>query len=150
MLTPGHFLVFDSLLAPPEPADMDLSLAARFSTVQRLAKSCWLRLKSDWLANLQSRPKWAREEENLQVNDLVLIKDDHLPSNQWARGRIVEVHPGDDQLVRVVTVRTANGTYRRCVSKISKLPIQQSHSIDKDTEKSTDTHQLPTYNISSV
>lgn len=150
VLTPGHFLVFDSLLAPPEPADMDLSLAARFSTVQRLAKSCWSRLKSDWLSNLQSRPKWAREEENLQINDLVLIKDDRLPSNQWARGRIIEIHPGDDQLVRVVTVRTADGTYRRCVSKISKLPIQQSHSIAKDIEKSTDIHQFPVYNISSV
>lgn len=128
VLTPGHFLIGDSLIAPPEPADIDLSLAARFSTVQRLAKQFWSRWKSDWLGHLQSRSKWAKEESNLCVNDLVLIKDDRLPSNQWARGRIVEIHPGSDQLVRVVTVRTATGTYRRCVSKISKLPMQDNYT----------------------
>ena len=88
-----------------------------------------MRWKSDWLSHLQSRPKWAKEAENLQVNDLVLIKDDRLPSNQWAKGRIIELHPGDDQLVRVVTVRTTDGQYRRCISKISKLPNQYHHSI---------------------
>lgn len=135
VLTPGHFLIGDSLLAPPEPADMDLSLAARFSTIQRLVKTFWVRWRSDWLSHLQSRPKWAREESNLRVNDLVLIKDDRLPSNQWARGRIVELHPGDDQLVRVVTVRTAEGTYRRCVSKISKLPIQEDFSMPEPAKQ---------------
>lgn len=135
VLTPGHFIIGDSLLAPPEPAEIDLSLAARFSTVQRLAKTFWLRWKSDWLSHLQSRPKWAQQEANLSVNDLVLIKDDRLPSNQWARARIVELHPGDDQLVRVVTVRTAEGTYRRCVSKISKLPIQENYLMPQTSSE---------------
>ncbi|XP_036342367.1 uncharacterized protein LOC118751661 [Rhagoletis pomonella] len=123
VLTPGHFLIGDSLLAPPEPAVLDVSPTRQYFKLPRQLQQFWKRWSSDWLSHLQSRPKWCNQQPNLRVNDLVIVKDDRLPPNQWLLGRIVDTHTGSDDLVCVVTVRTKNGNYKRCVSKISRLPI---------------------------
>ena len=39
--------------------------------------------------------------------------------------RILAVHPGADDLVRVVTVRTANSTFGRPVAKLIRLPTKE-------------------------
>ncbi|KAH8265187.1 hypothetical protein KR026_004083, partial [Drosophila bipectinata] len=83
----------------------------------------WKRWSSDWLSHLQARPKWRQEEENLQVNDLVIIKDDRTGPTDWKLGRVIELHPGADGMVRVATIYTGSGTYKRSVSKICRLPI---------------------------
>lgn len=44
----------------------------------------------------------------------MLLKQDNLPPNQWALGRITEVYPGNDNVVRVASVRTSKGVYN-CV-----------------------------------
>lgn len=77
----------------------------------------------DWLSHLQSRPKWNSPTTNLKLNDMVLIRDDRSPPNKWLLGRAVELHPGDDGLVRVVIIKTKNGNYKRSISKICRLPI---------------------------
>lgn len=131
VLTPGHFLTGDALLAPPEPTVTDLSPTRRYHVIQRLIQQFWKKWSSNWLSHLQSRPKWARTHDNLQVNDLVIVKNDRVPPNKWKMGRIIEVHPGADDLVRVVTVRTDCGIYKRCVSKICKLTSESNdHSSD--------------------
>lgn len=126
VLTPVHFLRGDALLAPPEPMiDSKISLHQRYLQTQRMHQQFWLHWSSDWLSHLQSRPKWHQPTENLQLNDLVIItKEDNLPSNQWLLGRIIEVHPGSDNLVRVVTIKTRNGIYKRSRSKVRRLPIE--------------------------
>ncbi|XP_055326312.1 uncharacterized protein LOC129580137 [Sitodiplosis mosellana] len=123
VLTPGHFLIGDTLLAPPADPSKELSLSAHYLTLQRMIQQFWSKWSSDWLTHLQARPKWHNEQPNLQLNDLVLIKDDRLPPNEWLLGRIIELHPGADQLVRVATIRTKNGPYKRSISKLCRLPI---------------------------
>lgn len=57
--------------------------------------------------------------------DIVLIKEDDLLRSQWLLGRILEKHPGDDNITRIVTVRTKSSiiTIKRSVSKIFILPV---------------------------
>jgi hypothetical protein len=38
---------------------------------------------------------------NIQLNEVVIIKDENLPPGKWSLGRVVELHPGS--YVRVVT-----------------------------------------------
>ncbi|GBM07528.1 hypothetical protein AVEN_100726-1 [Araneus ventricosus] len=38
------------------------------------------------------------------VNDVILIKDDHLPRNFWKLGRIIELLPGRDGKVRACKI----------------------------------------------
>lgn len=129
ILTPGHFLIGDAILAPPEPPIVDKSPTKQYLKLQRMVQQFWRKWSADWLSHLQSRPKWHAAKENLKLDDVVIIKNDQLPPNQWQIGKIIAVHPGDDQLVRVVTVQTSTGDYKRCVSKICRLPIDEKQTI---------------------
>ena len=63
--------------------------------------------------NVCNRKKWRQvQKEQIHINDLVLIKEDNVKRGQWPLGRVVEVHPGEDGVVRVVTVKTSKGTYK--------------------------------------
>ncbi|XP_041675346.1 uncharacterized protein LOC121530393 [Drosophila eugracilis] len=65
-----------------------------------------LRWKEEYLKELQ-RNKWRAPTRNLRVEDMVVIKEDNLPSNEWRLGRIDAVYPGSDGHVRVIDIRTA-------------------------------------------
>lgn len=54
---------------------------------------------------------------------MVVIKDDNQPPLKWTLGRIIELHPGKDGIVRVATVKTPSGTERRAFSRLCPLPI---------------------------
>ena len=58
---------------------------------------------------------------NIQVGDVVCVRDEHLAPTKWPLARVVDVYPGQDGQVRVVTVRTSRGTYKRPVTKIVTL-----------------------------
>lgn len=53
----------------------------------------------------------------------MILKEDNTLPLHWVTGRVIAAHPGDDGVVRVVTVKTATGVYKRCVRKVSPLPI---------------------------
>lgn len=63
----------------------------------------------------------AHLESNAQVGDVVLLQEDGLVPSKWPLGRIVSVHPGKDDVVRVVTVKIATGKYKRPVTKVAPL-----------------------------
>lgn len=44
-------------------------------------------------------------QRNLKVNDVVIVKEDILPRNQWQLGRVVETFMDSDGLVRRVKIR---------------------------------------------
>ena len=43
----------------------------------------------------------------LETGTVVLIKDKNLLCMQWVLGRIIQLHPGEDEIARVATVKTA-------------------------------------------
>ncbi|KAJ8973698.1 hypothetical protein NQ317_000750 [Molorchus minor] len=83
---------------------------------------CFRRWKSEYLNTLQQRSKWTVIPDNIKVNTLVLIKNDTKPCLQWDLGRVVQLHPGKDGHIRVVTVRTAQGQFLRPIVKLCPLP----------------------------
>ncbi|UYV83511.1 hypothetical protein LAZ67_23001281 [Cordylochernes scorpioides] len=64
-----------------------------------------------------NRSKWLKPVDNIKIGTLVLLKEDNLPLFNWRMGRINQVYPGEDGLVRVVSVKTADGDLRRAVAK---------------------------------
>ena len=125
ILTPGHFLIGQGLIALPEYPfnEIKASRLSRFQLIQKISQSMWNRFYHEYLSTLQTRNKWYKQSENLKIGDLVLICDDNLPPLQWLRARVTEVHPGKDGVVRSVKLRTSQGTLVRPSSKLSKLPI---------------------------
>ncbi|CAH2098606.1 unnamed protein product [Euphydryas editha] len=69
--------------------------------------------------------KWSYKVPEPKIGDIVLIKEDNLPPSRWLLGRILEKHPGDDGITRVVTLRTKSSTIKRPTSKICILPVAE-------------------------
>ncbi|XP_054727367.1 uncharacterized protein LOC129237025 [Anastrepha obliqua] len=124
-LTPAHFLIGRPLTTIPDSNSLGRNdnLLKRYQIVQQIHQSFWERWHCEYLKNLQQRTKWKTESQNLQTNDMVLIKEENTPPLKWTTGRITEVKPGDDGRVRVVVVKTRNGLQTRAISKICKLPV---------------------------
>lgn len=134
-LTPGHFLIGSALVAPPEPSVLDVSehRLSRWQIVQRLCEGFWKSWKHDYLHTLQQRPKWRVVQNLAKIGQLVLLHDSNLPPSRWALGRIIQCHPGNDNLVRVVTIKTAKAEYKHPLSKLCFLPININEEIEKDS-----------------
>ncbi|GFQ89530.1 DUF1759 domain-containing protein [Trichonephila clavata] len=90
--------------------------------LQNIKCGFWKKWGSDFLSSLQSRKKWQVTQPNLKEDDIVLIKEEGPPGT-WLMARVLQVHPGNDGLVRVATVKTQDSIYKRPVHKLCKLPI---------------------------
>ncbi|XP_070526460.1 uncharacterized protein [Cardiocondyla obscurior] len=61
----------------------------------------------------------------ISVGQLVLIQQPGLGPLQWLLGRISEVHPGADGIVRAATMKTKGGYLTRPIVKLAILPIDE-------------------------
>ena len=122
-LTPGHFLIGRPLKSLPDPPSsyQSMSLLRRWNLCQTLTRHFWKRWSGDYFASLRKFSKWHSPTRNAKVGDVVLLKEDGLVPTKWPMAKIVSVHPGKDKIVRVVTVKTAAGTYTRPVTKTALL-----------------------------
>ncbi|XP_043288839.1 uncharacterized protein [Venturia canescens] len=125
VLTPGHFLIGDALTAIPEPSlrDVNLTRLARWQLIQERVQYCWEHWSSGYLQQQQSISKWHHPSHQIRVGTMVLLTDESLPPLKWPLARVVEVHPGPDGLIRVVTIKTATTTLKRPIAKLAVLPI---------------------------
>ncbi|GFV34220.1 integrase catalytic domain-containing protein [Trichonephila clavipes] len=65
----------------------------------------WKKWSSEFISSLQPRKKWQDAQPNLKEDDIILIKEEGPPGT-WPMARVLQVHPGNDGLVRVATVKT--------------------------------------------
>lgn len=91
--------------------------------MQRLLQDFWKRWRTEYLYQLQGRTKRWKPPVKVEVGKLVVVRDENQPPMKWKMGRIQQVHPGDDGVVRVVTLKTATGTLKRPVEKLCFLPV---------------------------
>lgn len=90
----------------------------RFEFCQKVVDSFWKKWARDVLPHLVLRKKWHVRRRNVAVNDYVIVADSNAVREKWNAGRVLEVFPGEDGLVRNVRVKTATGTYTRPITKI--------------------------------
>lgn len=125
-LSPGHFLVGQPLVQLPvleHVNERNYKLSQRFKHLENLKTSFWKRWSSSYLNILQQRYKNKQKDVNLLVNQLVLVQDPNTMTNNWLLGRIVEVFPGEDGIVRVAKLKTKMGLVTRPVNRLAPLPI---------------------------
>ena len=123
-LTPGHFLIGRPLESIPDPL-VDIyhpnSLLKRWRLCQLIARHFWQRWSMDYLSHLKKSTKWQVPIRNFKPGDLVCIHEHTLVPTMWPLARVLAVHPGQDGLVRVVTLKTAKGTFRRPIAKVALI-----------------------------
>lgn len=125
VLTPGHFLIGQPLVALPEYPYSDVKdyRLSRYQQIQKMSQHFWSRWRNEYLHTLQQRFKWTSITEPPKLDDLVLIKEDNMSPLQWKRGRLIKLLPGKDGIVRVAEVKTQNGVLVRPISKLCRLPL---------------------------
>lgn len=124
-LTPGHFLVGEALISVPDIhyKNKNINLLTRWQMIQKMTQDFWGRWQSEYLNTMQQRYKWQDSVPSPNVGNVVVIKEDDLPPTKWLLGRVKIVHPGADNLVRVVTVQCkGNHEMKRPLSKLILLP----------------------------
>ena len=125
-ISPQNLLTMKSKIVLEPPGNFqqaDMYCQRRWRTVQFLANVFWSRWRKEFLASLQARHKWVKPARNIEIGDIVLVKDSKATRNQWPLGRIVKVFPGEDGLVRTVQVKTtaSRDPLMRSVAKIVLL-----------------------------
>ena len=88
--------------------------------MQYLADVFLRRWTKEYLPTLQQRQKWVKESRNVAVDDVVLVIDD-MPRNKWLLGRVMEIYPGKDKLVRSAKVKVVTGELTRPIHKLCLL-----------------------------
>ena len=124
-LTPGHFLIGDSLTSLPQPdlSSVPTNRLSRWQHIQKVRQHFWVRWHKEYLNELTVRQKWTTGEHSIKQNAIVLLKDNNLPPMQWIIGRVIKTHPGSDNIIRTVTIKTAKSELKRNVRCLALLPI---------------------------
>ncbi|XP_049300540.1 uncharacterized protein LOC125774304, partial [Anopheles funestus] len=107
-LTPAHFLIGTSMHAVPVPDYTRLKAYTldELQSWQLLVQRFWKHWATEYLQEMQKDNKVVNRSE-IVPGRLVILVDDSLPITRWPLARIVEIHPGEDQLTRVVKLKTA-------------------------------------------
>lgn len=126
VLTPGHFLIGEAILTVPDQNFFteNVSSLRRWQHSQRVFQSFWRQWSQEYLTKFLQH--YGLKPTNIQqpkVGDIVVIKEDNMPPSRWLYGRVIAVHPGSDQIVRVVTLKTKSGLIKRPTCKLCILPI---------------------------
>lgn len=118
-LTPGHFIIQQPMNLLPEPSVSDVP---RNRLDNWKVEEIWTRWRNEYVTSLQPCSKWQSEIDNLQVNRLVLVKNENTPPAQWELARVVATHPDRNGIVRTVTLRRGTTEYQRPIQKLVPLP----------------------------
>lgn len=132
-LTPGHFLIGAPINALPEQdlLDTPCNCLSRWQLIRERAQTFWQRWRDQYLGNLMKRNKWCTHTENLKVGDIVLLKDVSSAPCLWPYAKIIQVHPGSDGMVHIVTIKTKTGIFKRNVGRLLSLqPLLEESKQD--------------------
>jgi len=108
-------------MAIPESdlTDVKINRLTIWQLIKQAQQCFWKRWINEYLLILQGRQKWLRQNTNLNVGNLGIVKSPGRPLLSWQLRRLIDVHPDADEVVRVVTLKTAEGTLKRPVVKLS-------------------------------
>lgn len=129
-LSPGHFLIGRQLTAMPSQKLLEAKEGnlQRYARVEKLRQHFWQRWQKEYIAELQVRRKWNINNASLNVGDLVLLHEDHVPALSWRLGRVSRLYTGHDGINRVADVTTTKGCVRRALVRLCPLTNEEVDS----------------------
>jgi len=125
-LTPNHFLFGHQAGAvfPPD-VEEEKNLSKRFKYQVMVQQHVWKRFHAEVAPLLGPRKKWQREQENIEVDELVVEMDEKLPRGSWRLMRVKQVFPSEDGFIRSVELISPTGkTYERSICRL--IPITKT------------------------
>lgn len=108
---------------PRDPIELNIAVnpRKRYQLIQNMVNEWWRLWMLHFTPNLQTRKKWFKIRENLEVGDIVLVVDTDAPRSHWKMGRVTKIYPGNDGLVRSARIKTSIGEYDRPITRLCIL-----------------------------
>lgn len=128
-ITPSHFLIGEPIneLSEPVLVDDDPSTLRRYERVLAMKQNFWRQWSREYFHTLQNMYKWSKQAgKEPKLDEVVLLVDMNVPSQRWQLGRIIRLFPGKDTKVRVVEVKTSTGIYKRAITELCPLPMEEA------------------------
>ncbi|XP_003742241.1 uncharacterized protein LOC100902447 [Galendromus occidentalis] len=127
-LTPAHFITGANSLSLPKGSvkskgEKDDRLTRFWRIREKLLNDFWMRWRNEYFLMLRSAHEKGRVRDSspLALDDIVLIHEPKLERARWRLGRVVELPPGKDKVVRSCRVKTQNGILTRALQHIYRL-----------------------------
>ncbi|XP_062539283.1 uncharacterized protein LOC134207593 [Armigeres subalbatus] len=147
ILTPAHFLIGTSASALPDPnvTSIPENRLSHYQQLQMHVQQFWIRWRNEYLQELQRDSKLLRSRnDEISPGRMVIVVDELQPPLRWPLARITAVHPGKDNIVRVVSLRTARGIIKRPTAKICLLPFSDATNDVEECPISNESRPDPT------
>ena len=98
------------------------NLISRFEIVQSVVKEFWHNWRELYAPSLVWDQKWHTSTRNLEVGDVVLLSESNSLKGEYRLGRVTEVFPSSDGLVRKVNLAYKNFKIGEKVYEYAAVP----------------------------
>lgn len=134
-ITPGHFLIGDSITSIPDWdwTDVPSHKLSSWQQIQKSKQAFWKRWHKEYLNGLNIRNKWHKGNHNIKEGSIVILKDDNTRPLHWPLGKVIKTHPGADGIIRAVTIQTSKGIIERNVRSLALLFPEETRTTLKET-----------------
>ena len=86
-----------------------------------MIRQFWTKRSVEYLSSLQQRNIWRTKNVPQAAGIFVMIKEDNTPPMCWPLDRIMQTIDGNDNIVRVIQMKTQTGVYIRPISRLIHL-----------------------------
>ena len=108
-ITPLHLLrARNTFEVPTTTFDENATIQKRLQFLEQTKQQFWNKWFCQVFAKLVPSQKWHHAKRDMQVGDIVLMKNSSKLQSEYKLGRVSEVFPGKDNRVRHVTVEYKN------------------------------------------
>ncbi|GFW80238.1 nose resistant to fluoxetine protein 6 [Trichonephila clavipes] len=95
--------------------------------IQKVRENLKQRFKREYLGFLRSSV--IKREDKINEDDIVLIGTDDKKRLHWLLGRVLELFPGKDGIIRLVKSRTESGDMLRPIQRLYPLEVTSNHGF---------------------
>jgi hypothetical protein len=126
-ITPLHIMDGRASIYVPEMKfELNPTLTRRMQFLEEIKKEFWDKWMTLMFGQMVPATKWRKEQPDLKVGDVVLMKEESVAARSYRLGRVVETFPGQDGHVRRAIITYKNpgeAVFRRTERPIHKLVL---------------------------
>ncbi|XP_044014015.1 uncharacterized protein LOC122856410 [Aphidius gifuensis] len=81
VLSPGHFLIGHALttIRDHDYNNIPMNRLSRWQLIEQIKQEFWQRWHNEYLNEMINRSKWNKDNNNIEIGDVVLLKEDNIP-----------------------------------------------------------------------
>lgn len=143
-LTPFHFINQRGFKPHATEAGGKVPLTKKWLMIQQIQQQFWTRFQAEYLRELQVKVKWQRPQKNLDVDQVVLIKEPSSTPGHWKMGRIIKTYPDPKGIVRKVDVIEATNKTSNLHAVNQLVPLLPEEQEEPQEVHRTNTRVEPT------